>query len=320
MQQVSEIQISLFSNMKAKQGSTISLFAELGNIKRGTYKKLILECRKAFFEGDKETYGNLKSQLPAVTFSGIFNSGRRANIISHYNNLIVIDIDNISNVENIFELLKTDKHIIALWKSPSGAGLKGLIRTERNVEFHGAVFNALRFYFLNMYEVELDRSGSDVSRLCFSSWDEKLFYSHKPQVFNEILEIEKENKLTTDQAAKLDRTLNSNAYATEGYNKKSDSKVVRNIIKFLNKNDISITDSYDSWVKIALAISCTFSYDVGERFFLQICALDKEKHFENQCVNLLKYCYNKRQFTSNNIISIGTIVFFAKKKGFIVNR
>lgn len=324
MKELSKINISSFTNIKSPDSETIGLFEEFGNIKRGKYKELISKCRQAISDGDKNLYSSLKIQLPAVTFCGEFSSGRKASDIDHYNNLMIFDIDNLNrlSLSKTLSTLKDDKFVLALWLSPSGLGLKGLVIVDSDKDKHSYTFNALRIYFADKYKIDLDRSGSDVSRLCFSSWDENFFYNKNSQTFTDFFELESSKvlKVSKRQDENKEFLLNKNALATEGLNKTSDSKVIRNIIKFLIKNDISITESYDLWVKIALGISYTFSYDVGERFFLQICAQDKEKHDENQSIRLLKYCYNKRQLGVSNAISFATIIYFAQQKGFIIKK
>lgn len=321
MKKLSEIIISRFDSIKSSQPNAITLFEELGNIKRGKYKESILKCREAISREDKVQYNELKIQLPAVTFCGEFLAGRKASNITQYNNLMILDIDNLGNdtLKDTINKLQKDIYLLALWLSPSGKGLKGLVKIESDIHKHKYVFNALRVYFLNNYQIELDKSGSDVSRLCLSSWDENLFFNEKSNVFEDFLELE-ENISGKEQKIKSILSLNKNAYSTEGLNKVNDTKIIRAIIKFLNKHNFSITETYDSWVKVALAISCTFSYDVGEKYFLQICILDRDRHSEGKSIELLKYCYNKRQFWTNNHISLGTIVFYAKNKGFLVRK
>ena len=319
MKKLSEINISSFDNMKSSKPNLISLFQEFGNIKRGRYFEIISKCRDAVKKGDRILYTLLKSQLPAVTFCGEF-SGRKANDIDVYNNLMIIDIDNldISLLNETIKLLKEDKFIMALWLSPSGLGLKGIVRIDSNLLMHKSVFNALRIYYLSYYKIELDKSGSDVSRLCLSSWDKDFYFNSNSEIFDDYIEIEDSKLVNSEQKLKKDFLLNKNAFSTEGLNKRRDTKIIRDIIKFLGKKDLSITASYDSWVKVALGISYTFSYDVGEKYFLQICSFDKEKHFEDQSIRLLKYCYNKRQFNTSNYISLATIIYFVKSKGFLM--
>ncbi|RTY89647.1 BT4734/BF3469 family protein [Flavobacterium sp. GT3R68] len=317
MKNLSKIKITCFDNMKSTNCRSMLLFEEFGNIKRGKYRDLIVTCRNAVSNGDKNLYAKLKSNLPAVTFCGEFLEGHKVADMVTYNNLMVIDIDNldINKLQDINQDLRKDKYITALWLSPSGLGLKGIIKIDSDVNKHKAVFNALRIYFLDNYQIELDKSGSDVSRLCFSSWDENLYYNPDGQIFDDILEVE-EVRVAKNLRPTVKQLVGKSAYATEGLNKRDDKILMRDILRFLEKRDISITDNYDAWVKVGLGLSYTFSYDVGETFFLKLCRLDKDKHSEEQSINLLKYCYNKRQLDKTHIISFATIIYYAKQKGF----
>lgn len=319
MKKLSETTVTKFKTVKSKEFSTILMFEELKDIKSGKYKDSILKCREAIEIGDKNLYTYLKTQLPAVTFCGEFKKGHKVADLVVYNSLIVIDIDGIlpENILNIKNSLILDKYILALWLSPSGRGFKGLIKTNSNQDNHKDYFNSLRIYFLDNYQIELDKSGSDVSRLCFSSWDKDIFYNSHSEIYIDFLEIDtkiktSEVKITKDKNLSLSKS----AYATEGLNKSEDRTLIKNIIKYLTKRNMSITESYDNWVKVALGISYSFSYDVGEKYFIQLCRLDKEKYDEIKSINLLKYCYNKRQINLRKTISLATIAYFAKENGF----
>lgn len=319
MKKLSEITITRFKTVKSREYSTIQMFEELRDIKSGKYKDLILKCREAIEAGNKDLYTNLKTQLPAVTFCGEFKNGHKVSDLVIYNKLIVIDIDGLlpENILSIKNSLISDKYILALWNSPSGRGLKGLIKTNSTEDNHKDYFNSLRIYFLDNYHIELDKSGSDVSRLCFSSWDENIFYNSTSETYIDSIKIDTNTKASEIETTKeKNLSLSKSAYATEGLNKSEDRTLMKSIIKYLTKRNISITENYDSWVKVALGISYTFSYDVGEKYFIQLCSLDKEKYNELKSINLLKYCYNKRQINSKKTISLATIAYFAKEKGF----
>jgi len=316
MKKMSEIKVTQFDTVKSKSHRQILLFEELRNIKTGLYKDLVIECRKALLENNKELYNLLKSKLPVVTFCGEFENGHRASDLMVYNNLMIIDIDSVyDNIDELKKRLGVDKYILSLWISPSGNGLKGIIKTGNVIEHHKAAFSSLREYFFERYAIELDKSGSDVCRLCYCSWDENIIYNPNSELYTEILSDQKV-AITDKKRKELNIALTKNAYATEGLNNSNDRYLMKKIISYLYKKDISITINHNNWIKVALAISYSFSYDVGEKYFLQLCRLDKDKHDENASINLLKYCYNKRQLNTLNTVSFGTVIFMAKEKGF----
>ncbi|UKT62724.1 BT4734/BF3469 family protein [Pedobacter mucosus] len=311
------IKISWYDNMKSKTSYTIDLFAELRHIKQGTYKVLIESCRLAYQEGNYGLYNDLKSTLPCVTFSGIFNINRKATEIQTYNHIIVFDIDKIPDdrLQNLRNLLENDVKILALWLSPSGVGIKGLIATENSLPYHRATFDSLRFYLLANYSIALDDSGSDVSRLCFSSYDPEIYYNPNCLPYNDVLVLEANTEESELSEFNPPSFLKS-AYQTEGLNKIHDRRLMKRILTYLEKKSLSITRTYDDWLRVALSISYTFSYDVGVKYFIKLCELDKELHSEQKSINLLKHCYEIRGSKKGVTISFGTILFFAMEKGF----
>jgi hypothetical protein len=317
MEKLSEIRVTKFDNYKSKKGSSLLMFEELRHIKIGTYKLLVSKCRAAY-DLDKVLYNELKNQLPAVTFSGEFEKGRKASEITKYNALMIIDIDKLSYEELLEKkkILSQDVYVLSFWESPSGRGLKCLIKVGGGLEKHKAVFNSLKNYFTDNFQIELDTSGKDVSRLCFSSWDENIFYNPKAEVYLDFIEDEEKENTNVKEQKMQNISLLKSAYATEGLNKADDRDTIRKIIKYLNKKKMSITDSYDQWLKVAFAISVTFSYDLGEKYFLDLCRMDKSKHNEEASINLLKSCYNKRQVNSASSVTFASVIFLAKAQGF----
>ncbi len=318
MKKTAEIKVTKFSNLTTKLSAPILMFDELRHIKIGTYKNLVLDCRDALNKGDKDLYSKLKSKLPAVTFCGEFEGGRKVSNLIYYNNLMIIDIDTLPNddLKTAKKILSLDKYILSFWDSPSGKGLKCLIKIDSSIDKHKSVFNSLKDYFFDMYKIELDVSGKDVSRLCFSSWDENIFYNSNAQVYSDFIELEEKKVGKAKNKTEKNISLIKNAFATEGLNKSEDRDTMRKILKFLTKRELSITELYENWLKVAFAISYSFSYDVGEKYFLSLCRLDKSKHDEMKSINILKSCYNNRQIKSSNTISFSSIVFLAKEKGY----
>ncbi|MCK0159593.1 BT4734/BF3469 family protein [Allomuricauda sp. F6463D] len=297
------------------------LQGELMDIKNGKYKNLINNCRYYTSIGDYDSYKSLKVKLPIVTFCGTFENGRKLENLVSYNGLMILDIDDleIKEVENLKGLICKDKFVYALWRSPSGMGLKALIKVSDDPNFHKSSFRSLQDYFQKKYKIELDKSGSDITRLCFVSWDKDLYLNESSEVYLDKI-IETESSIEKLPKEKVHTSLTKSAFATEGLNKPEHRKMIQLVIKYIKRKDISITETFDKWFRVALGISNTFSYDLGEKYFLQICELDKEKHSEIESVNILKYCYNNRKIQLPGSVSLGTIVFYAKEKGFVTKK
>ncbi|OXA82953.1 BT4734/BF3469 family protein, partial [Flavobacterium hercynium] len=288
---------------------------ELKNIKTGIFQDQILNCRKAYNQGEKDIYIKLKSQLPSVTFSGVFKNGRKIQNLEIYNNLMVIDIDKIAKNEIIIlkKKLSADKYILALWISPSGFGLKGLIKIDSNINLHKEIFNHLNQYFIDQYNIEIDKSGSDITRLCFSSWDPEIHYNSKSITFQKQLFKNSTEKTNPENIKKHLLTFPIPSYEID---LKEDISLIKDIISFLNKKNVSITHNYLSWRNVALAISSSFSYEIGKDFFLQICRLDNEAHNELKSITLLDNCYKTSSCHSGQKLTIKTVFYFAKEVGY----
>lgn len=100
---------------------------------------------------DSLKQNNLYSFVPSVILNG---EGRRLIDIIGYNPIMLVEFDKIDNSLELKERLFNNlKSVIAAWISPSGKGLKLLIRIPKptSVEDYKAYFCGLAFY-LSQYE------------------------------------------------------------------------------------------------------------------------------------------------------------------------
>jgi len=89
-------------------------------------------------------------------------------------------------IEKYLELTE-DPHVETAFLSPSGTGLKAIIRILANFERHAESWQAAAAYFLSRYGLKVDKSTKDPIRLCFFSHDPDAFFSTKA----EELDVEK---------------------------------------------------------------------------------------------------------------------------------
>lgn len=152
-------------------------------IKAGTSKQLIDEIRN----GNEKR----KNDLPCILFGGIFNE-RNSNSLQQHSGLMVVDFDKYPNKETMYdqlELLKQNPHFILLFISPSGKGIKGVIKVsdELTKETHPKVFK--EFYKEFEYDY-FDKSNCNVDRICFESYDPHIYVNLNAEMFNPILKDE----------------------------------------------------------------------------------------------------------------------------------
>lgn len=297
----------------------------IGEIKSDKYKTRITELRKRLENGDKEYYDNYKKQLPAVTFSGIFNEKRTSENLKRYNPLIVIDIDKLEKeeLESTYNALSKDEYVFSFWLSPSNKGIKGLVSINYQLDGneidletkHKSAFKKLSNYFNETYNIELDKSGSDISRLCFLSYDENLVMKKDYKSFdvNEDDILIQKKQISTRSSIKLKFASNRDAlYNPEGRDNKFNRKLMSDILRYLRNKNLSITYNYEEWCKVAMAISNSFTFDVGLKYFLKLSSMDGEKFNEITCTNFLMNCYESRKGNVN----FKSIIYLANQKGY----
>ena len=143
--------------------------------------------RRLVNKGDEEAAKAEKRKLPCVTLAGIFSERNNASLIRH-SGLVTIDFDHLYDtlLTEACEKLINDPHVVSLFTSPSGCGLKGAVRVEPvptcNDEHRSAWF-AIQRYFKETYGLDLDTNGKDVSRLCYLSHDPDCHYNETAEVF-----------------------------------------------------------------------------------------------------------------------------------------
>jgi len=195
---VQEQGVTIFSNLKdTTQPHHIKVGDALHRIKTGKSKELVEKIRVTT---DKETRNKLKQQLPCICFSGTFSKRADTALIKH-SGLMVLDFDDLSDdqIASIGASLVTVPFIYAMWISPSGNGLKALVRIS-HPEKHRDHFLALKKEFPKM-----DQSGKDISRVCYESYDPDIYINEKAKEYSKIL------KKTTTKVAKTALVLKENS-------------------------------------------------------------------------------------------------------------
>lgn len=319
-------EISFFDSVNSKHSYLVSIALILNIFKSNKYFHQIQQARNCLLNNNLDGYKKIKSNLPVVTFSGVFKNGHGKNNLITYNNIIVLDIDKLSDEQLETTMLKitNDEYVFASWISPSNQGIKCLVYLlydSINTSFddvHKQAFVQLCEYFKNNYDIELDKSGSDISRLCFVCCDNDLHLKNicKPFVVK-IEDIHKYSTKTTKEIAHKDDNENylnniTGIKNVKGKNDKYRRNEISSIIKFLKKNKKSITYSYSDWVEVAFAIVSTFNFDLGKKYFLELSKLDVEKYNEVECIQLLHNCY----IQSRGEISFGSILYKAQQLGY----
>jgi len=165
--------VSMVDNARATDCRDVSLIEFLNEIKGDKHKESVEEIRAA---ESKEERSRLKKELPMILFSGRFSKRNAGGLIEH-SGILCVDLDDLENPEGWREILAEDSHVLAAFVSPSGNGLKVLVRVDSS-KGHAAAFTSGREYLTDNYRLVLDESCKDVSRGCFVSWDPDAFIAN----------------------------------------------------------------------------------------------------------------------------------------------
>ena len=183
------MKVSLFQDFH-KYVEDATIISVIERIKSDEFKSEITKVHQADLEGNDDLVKKLKNKLLAFTPSGVFNNGRKSEAINEYSQFIILDFDKLS-----LSALKEAKnnailapYTFAAFISPSGNGLKIIVKVDSSLEFHKTAFEQVANYYEQALNITIDSSGKDVSRLCFISWDDDCYINENGDVFNVAIE------------------------------------------------------------------------------------------------------------------------------------
>ena len=158
----------------------------LDRIRDGKHKDKISSIRR---EKDKSKRNELKKELPAICFSGTF-SKRSDDAILEHSGLICLDFDGYKKKKDMLDFkdaLSSDEYVMSAFISPSGNGLKVIIKVPAETENHKRYFDALGEYFDSS---EFDISTKNVSRVCYESYDDDIYINMDSKVWDKASDYE----------------------------------------------------------------------------------------------------------------------------------
>jgi hypothetical protein len=174
----------------------ISVFRSLFNSKETPFTLEAIEVYNRIKQGNPELISKIKKlragdseskmQLMAIMFNGTFSERKDDGLIQH-SGLCVLDFDKYPDAKTLTaerNRLKECPYVYMMFTSPSGNGLKVVIRTPESNKFeHKRRFEAYKEYIQSDY---FDVANSNVSRVCFESYDPDAYLNEFCEVFQGI--------------------------------------------------------------------------------------------------------------------------------------
>lgn len=154
----------------------------LARIKEGKSREVVNAIRK---EKNKDERNKLKAKLPAICFSGTFTK-RNDNSLLDHSGLICLDFDNYDSNKSLMEArneIISSPYVYACFVSPSGDGLKVIVKIPKDSMNHRHYFRALQDHFNSDH---FDVTGKNLSRVCYESYDPIIYINNSSDVWTSM--------------------------------------------------------------------------------------------------------------------------------------
>ena len=190
--------VSMSPNALSKEVADVGVEKVLEAIRSGKYADQIEAVRVVYQEEGKKAARPLKANLPAILFSGRFKQREDTGIRQH-SGILVADLDELDcPIPELRARLKEDPHVIFVFLSPTGSGLKVGFKVPADADRHAASFAAVERHVKQEYGEDIDPACKNLSRLCFTSHDPDLYVNW------ESVDLEVPDTITPSQCQKDD--------------------------------------------------------------------------------------------------------------------
>lgn len=319
--------ISVFKNVDPKsylrEYSVKSIVDAIGS---GLYKKatdefralleLDTEAAKIYKSGQQDVLGRLvkPGNFLGATWSGIFKGGKKAKDLTEHSRRLCIDVDGleINLLNNLKKQLHADPHTHVLFISPSGNGLKWVVKINlQQLQEHTLFFNQLSDYLHQCYKLtrkedvpkgikpQIDPQCKNVDRLCFLPHDPEVYYNPDSEVMPLLEEYCSSSAPVRVQEPSIEL----------GPDHKTLEEVTQRLaacIAQLQQYDIDLTANREDWITIGFSLASLgeagrFYYHQISRQFPQYTFQETEAKFDELLRN------------RNGQINIGTFFFLCQQ-------
>jgi hypothetical protein len=175
LKQLINMEITFFKGLRStKPVANPTLQEVLMDIKSDKYKTQVEKCH---IDISKKDY------LPCFTPTGIFNHRSIAGL-EQYNGIICLDIDHLDDPVDAKKAAIKLNYVHAAFITPSGKGLKVIIKTNANVETYKTIEQKVADYFYTDSGLTRDNRCKDIARIQFVSHDPELYYNEESYTLN----------------------------------------------------------------------------------------------------------------------------------------
>jgi hypothetical protein len=169
--------------------TTTPYFIEVDKVlKRMKDQHLIERINDLRTEPNKEERERKKKMLPCICFSGKFTT-RVDKSITEHSGFAIMDFDKLSDPVTFRDALKEYPYIYSSFISPSGTGVKALVRIPIDIKKHRGYYEGLLRVF-----PDADPTSRNISRICYESCDPDLWINKEAIIFDTYIDVKQEQK------------------------------------------------------------------------------------------------------------------------------
>ena len=244
--------ISIFTrhtDLEPSANITLTKVLEAIRQPRERVTKLIAAIRS---EPDKAKRRELKGQLPAICFGAQLKTrdgkASAAEKIQAESGIVCLDLDDIEDLDATKARLEGQKHILAVFVSPSGNGLKVLVPILGGFQTH---WRALSHHMESEYQLKADEARKDVVGLCYASHDPAIWVAPDMSAVEVFAEVREDPRPRHQPGQTLIGHMPNDGEVLADF---LDGQEAGRALSKLNPDC-----EYQEWIAIGQAIHCQFS-------------------------------------------------------------
>lgn len=237
---LSNTKVSVYNDFKYVQDVTLKDALTMGN----DHVEHISKCRTLKNQGHEKEYKEEKRKLPSFTATATYCGERKAENLTKYNSLAVIDIDNVEDVEKAKADVKQLPFVLYCAKSVGGKGLFCLVRLDGGKDDYKAHWYAIKDEFQRL-DYPIDESCKDISRLRFISHDENPYINYKATIYTRKKEIQ----TTTPHTISFPQGNETHKLTPR------EQKIFNAIIEDVKENHIQLSKNHEDTLYIARVLN-----------------------------------------------------------------
>jgi hypothetical protein len=280
--------VSYFPNVSGNKVRDIPIVEAFDIIRSGEIKAQIEAIRNEESVANRD---KMKRNIPAITVSGLFKERHSLGDFLKHNGLIQVDFDKVTNPQDVRQNLIQDKYTFSCFISPSGTGVKVIVKIIPEKELHERSFLGLSKYYSDRYGLEMDKKCKDISRLCFLSYDPDIFVNEQSYIYKCESDV-KNNQISASSNRLTDITID-----------------VESIVSRIETARIDITENYDNWLKLGFALADGLGIN-GLPFYQRLSQF-YPGYNPSECEKQFYHCLNGKR----NGLTIKTFFQIAKEHG-----